>query len=98
MRWITRTQGAGGIPKLTLKAQLTQVLFAIPDTTVFKLTPGDDSWKALSASLPYSMSYSKMAVIGGRIWLVSGQDSQGKYRKEVSNLSVIIDLLTLHLL
>ena len=76
-------------------AQLSQVLFSTgghfggPLDNVFKLTPGDDSWKLLPKRLPYSMLHSQMAVIGGRIWLVSGKDSQGKYRKEVSNLSVI---------
>ena len=55
---------------------------------MFKLTPGDDRWEALSPRLPYTMANSKMAVVGGRIWLVSGQDSQGKYRKEVLNPSV----------
>ena len=71
--------------------QPTQVLFAAGynSSQVFKFNPEDGSWKNMSERLPHSMLHSKMAVIGGRIWLVSGKDSKGKFRKEVFNLSVI---------
>ena len=71
--------------------QPTQVLFAAgyDSSQVFKFNPEDGSWKNMSERLPHSMLYSKMAVIGGRIWLVSGMDSKEKFRKEVFNLSVI---------
>ena len=77
--------------------QPIQVLFAagyndLHGDFVFKLIPEDDSWELLSERLPYKMTDSKMAVVGGRIWLVSGRDSEDKFRKEVFNMSAITPL------
>ena len=77
--------------------QRTQVLFAagyndLHGNFVVKLIPEDDSWKDLSEPLPYEMTDSKMAVVGGRIWLVSGRDSEDKFRKQVFNMSAITPL------
>ena len=61
--------------------------------TVFKLGPGNLSslkWTQVS-SLEQEVAYSKMAVVGGKLWLVSGlSPKQGQYqlRNEV-NLTLV---------
>ena len=55
---------------------------------VYKLGPGNLtslSWRTLPESLPSRIAHAKMAVIGNRIWVISGLDNQGKYPREVTN-------------
>ena len=88
-------------PPFPCPHSITQVLFAAGDTSsngdVYKHVPGHDRWEKVSqlklGGQPLKFYGSKMAVVGERIWLVSGgnrqTDGTNKYRKEVFNLSVI---------
>lgn len=44
------------------------------------------SWTQLSKGLPHRIAHSKMAVIGDRIWVVSGRDNNKKFSREVFGL------------